>query len=267
MTHRNNVSIRYKGQTIWTDPRLLRVFTLLLMGEMKRVDSSYDLSLKSFYIDFNFESIFLDELELKKVKESIVWINQNAANEGYLLSNNFGQRIASILKLITPNIGNRELSKEVTEVTSIRPETIKELLIQIERLLNEKEPFRTNEHISINSLLGRWESKTIVDALDFDINFNMTDFSPSQKVILQIFQPDNKDYSINVSVPAMDWPTKETVELKLINGNVSLDKGILRITEFDNSKIHKMPIIRLDSGLLETYLFKTRIIFENTNAR
>lgn len=266
MTHRNNVPIRYKGQTIWTNSRLLRVFTLLLMGEMKRVDSSYDLILKSFFIDFNFESIFHDELELKKVKESLERIN-NAVNKDYLISNNLGQRIASILKLITPNIGNRELSKEVTEVTSIRPETIKELLIQIERLLNAEEPFRTDEQVSINHLLGRWESKTIVDALDFDINFNMTDFSPSQKVILQIFHADNKSYSINVSIPAMDWSTNKTVELKLINGNVLLDKGILRIIEFDNSKIYKMPIIRVDSGLLEAYLFKTRIIFENINAR
>jgi hypothetical protein len=140
MTQRNNIPIKYKGQTIWTNSRLLRVFTLLLMGETKRVDSSYDMTLKSSYIDFNFESIFSDELELKKVKESLARIN-NAVNKDYLISNNLGQRIASILKLITPTIGNRELSKEVTRITSIRPEAIKELLIQVERLLNEEEPF------------------------------------------------------------------------------------------------------------------------------
>lgn len=264
MTQRNSISIKYKGQTIWTNSRLLRAFTLLLTGDLKNVDSSYDIVLKPFYIEFNFESIFNDELQLKKVKESIARTN-SLVNKDYLISNNLGQRIASILKVITPNIGNRELSKEVTEVTSIRPEKIKELLIQIERLLNEEEIFTTDEHVSMNYLLGKWESKNIVDALDFDINFNMTDFSPSQKVFLRTFFSDNKSYSINVSVPVMDGLTNKTLELKLIDGNLLLDKGILKITEFTDSKTYKIPIIRADNGQLETYLFKTKIIFEKVN--
>jgi hypothetical protein len=129
----------------------------------------------------------------------------------------------------------------------------------------KKNLFRTDEQISINYLLGRWESKTIVDVLDFDISFNMTDFSPSQKVILQILHVDNKSYSINVTVPAMNWSTNKTVELKLINGSLLLEKGILKITDFGDSRIYKMPIISADSGQLETYLFKTRVTFENIN--
>ncbi|MFO0450398.1 MAG: hypothetical protein ACK52I_17340 [Pseudomonadota bacterium] len=264
MTQRNNIPIKYRGQTIWTNSRLLRAFTLLLTGDLKNVDSSYDIVLKPFYIEFDFETIFNDELELRKVKESIARTN-SLVNNDYLVSNNLGQRIGSILKLITPNIGNRELSKEVTEVTSIRPEKIKELLIQIERLLNEEELFTTDEHVSMNYLLGKWESKNIVDALDFDINFNMTDFSPIQKVFLQTFYSDNDKYSINVSVPTMDGSTNKTLELKLIDGNLLLDKGMLKITEFADSKTHKMPIIRADNEQLETYLFKTKIIFEKVN--
>jgi hypothetical protein len=261
MIHRNNVPIRYKEEIIWTNSPLLRVFTLLLMGEM-RAHSSYNLILKSFYIGFTFESIFPDELELKKVKESIQRMNATF-DKDYLISNSLAHRIASILKLITPNIGNRELSKEVAEATSIRPETVKELLIQIERLLNEEYPFRTDEHVYINYLLGRWESRTVVDTLEFGINFNMTDLSPSREVTLQIFRADDKSYSIRVFGTAMDWSTRKSVELKLIDGNASLDKGILTITEFNNARIYKMPIIRVAGALLETYLFKTRIIFEN----
>jgi hypothetical protein len=264
MTQRNNIPIKYKGQTIWTNSRLLRTFTLLLTGDLKNVDSSYVIVLKPFYIEFDFESIFNDELELRKVKESIARTNSLVDND-YLVSNNLGQRIGSILKSITPNIGNRELSKEVTEVTSIRPEKIKELLIQIERLLNEEELFTTDEHVSMNYLLGKWESKNIFDALDFDINFNMTDFSPLQKVFLRTFYSNNDKYSINVSVPAMDGSTNKTLELKLIDGNVLLDKGMLKITEFADSKTYKMPIIRADNEQLETYLFKTKIIFEKVN--
>ena len=156
MTQRNSIPIKYKGQTIWTNSRLLRAFTLLLTGDLKNVDSSYDIVLKPFYIEFNFERIFNDDLQLKKVKESIARTN-SLVNKDYLISDNLGQRIASILKVITPNIGNRELSKEVTEVTSIRPEKIKELLIQIERLLNEEDIFTTDEHVSMNYLLGKWE--------------------------------------------------------------------------------------------------------------
>ena len=264
MTQRNNIPIKFKGQTIWTNSQLLRAFTLLLMGDLKNVDSSYDIDLKPFYIEFNFESIFTDELELKKVKESIARTN-SLVNNDYLSSNILGQRIGSIIKQISPNIGNKELSKLVTEVTSISLEKIKELFIQIERLLNEEELFTTDEHVSMNYLLGRWESKNIVDAIDFDINFNMTDFRPSQKVILRIFQSDNSKYSMSISVPAMDWSTNKTLDLKLIDGNVLLDKGILEITEYANSKKYKMPIIRADNGHLETYLFKTKIIFENVN--
>jgi hypothetical protein len=264
MTQINNIPIKYKGQTIWTNSRLLRAFTLLLIGDLKNVDSSYNIFLKPFYVEFNFESIFNDELELKKLKESIARIN-SLANRDYLISNNLGQRIGSILKLVTPNIGNRELSKEVTEVTSLRPEKIKELLIQIERLLNEEELFITDEHVSMSYLLGKWESKKIVDALDFDINFNMTDFSPSQKVFLQTFYSDNNRYSINVSVPAIDGSTNKPIELKLIDGDVLLDKGMLKIPEFADSKTYKIPIIRADNSQLETYLFKTKIIFEKVN--
>lgn len=265
MIHRNNVPIRYKGEIIWTNSPLIRVFTLLLMGEM-RDHSSYNLILKSFYSSFTFESIFPDELELKKVKESVERMN-NTFDKDYLISNNLAHRIASILRLITPTIGSRELSKEVIEATSISPETVKELLIQIERLLNEEYPFRTDEHVSIKYLLGRWKSKTVVDSLEFGINFNMTDLSPSREVTLQIFHADNNSYSIRVSGTAMDWSANKSVEMKLINGNASLDKGILIITEFKNSTIYKMPIIRVAGGLLETYLFKTLIIFENISAR
>jgi hypothetical protein len=264
MTQSNNIPIKYKGQTIWTNSRLLRAFTLLLTGDLKSVDSSYDIVLKPFYIEFDFETVFNDELELKKVKESIARTN-SLVNKDYLISNNLGQRIGSILRQITPNIGNRELSKEVTEVTSIRPEKIKELLIQIERLLNEEGLFTIDEHVSMSYLLGRWESKHIVDALDFDINFNMTDFSPSQKVFLLIFFNENKSYSINVSVPVMDWSTNKALELKLIDGSLLLDNGMLEITEFVDSKTYKMPVIRADNDQLETYLFKTRIIFEKVN--
>ena len=264
MTQRNNIPIKYKGQTIWTNARLLRAFTLLLLSDLKNVDSSCDLVLKPFYIEFNFESIFSEELELKKVKESIARTNSRV-NEDDLIANHLGQRIGAILKSITPHISNRELSKQVTEVTRIRPGTIRELFIQIERLLNEEEPFRTDEQISIDYLLGRWKSRTIVDALDFDINFNMTDLSPSQEVMLKILRADNNSYSIHVSVPAMDWSTNNTLELQLMEGSVLLDKGMLKITEFADSKTYKMPIIRADIGQLETYLFKTKIIFEKIN--
>ncbi|PZR37590.1 MAG: hypothetical protein DI538_12195 [Azospira oryzae] len=263
MTQRNNIPIKYKGQTIWTNARLLRAFTLLLLGDLKNADSSCDLVLQPFYIEFNFESIFSDELELKKVKESIARTNSRV-NKDDLIANHLGQRIGAILKSITPHISNRELSKQVTEVTRIRPGTIRELFIQIERLLNEEEPFRTDEQISINYLLGRWKSRTIVDALDFDINFNMTDLSPSQEVMLKILRADN-NYSIHISVPAMDWSTNKTLELKLMDGRVVLDRGMLKITESADSKTSKMPIIRADNGQLETYLFKTKIIFDKVS--
>lgn len=233
---------------------------------MKRVDPSFGLFLNSFAGAFTFESVFPDDVALKKVKDSIERIN-NEVNKDYLISNNLGQRIASILKLITPDISHKELSKAVTEVTRIRPASIQELLMQIERLLNQEEPFKTDEHVSIDYLLGRWESTHIIDALDFDINFNMTDFSPSQKVILDIFQAADQHCSIHVSVPVIDWTTHKSVDLKLIDGHGLLDKGMLRISEFDHSKVYKMPILQVDSGQLETYLFKTRIFFEKINAR
>lgn len=234
MTQRNNIPIKYKGQTIWTNAQLLRVFTLLLLGDLKNADSSCDLVLKPFYIEFNFESIFSDELELKKVKESIARTN-SGVNKDDLIANQLGQRIGAILKSITPQISNRELSKQVTEVTRIRPGAISELFIQIERLLNEEEPFRTDEQISIDYLLGRWKSRT------------------------------NNSYSIHISVPAMDWSANKTLELKLMDGRVLLDKGMLKITEFADSNTYKMPIIRADNGQLETYLFKTKIIFEKVS--
>lgn len=261
MAYRNNLPIRYKGQTLWTNARLLRVFTLLLMDEMNRADPSNVLVLKPSYLDFDFETIFYDELELKKVKESIGRINDDISKD-YFISSSLVQKITSILKSITPSIGNRELSKEVTQVTSIRPETMKELLAQIERLLNEEEPFKTDKNVSIDYLVGRWESKTIAEALDFDINFNMTDFNPSQNVNLQILHDGNRGYSISIATPAIDCSTGKIVELKLINGNVLLDNGVLRITETGDSKVYKMPVIRVDNGQFETYLFKTRIIFE-----
>lgn len=267
MTQANNIPLKYKGQTIWTNSRLLRIFTLLLTGETRIDNPSSGFILKSFYIEFNFERIFQDERQLKNVKELIERINKKTDNKDFLILNNLGQRIASILKSITPNISNNELSNEITDLTSIRPDTIKELFIQIQRLLNEEEIFKTEENISINSVLGRWESKTIFDNLEFDINFNMTDFSPSQKVNLLVSQTNNENYSIIVSIPALAWSTNKTVELKLINGNVLLDKGVLKITEADKSKAYKIPITRADSGLLETYLFKTKIIFEKINAR
>lgn len=261
MNQRNNLPVKYKARAIWTNARLLRSVTLLLMGDLRRVDSSCNIILKPYYIDFDFESIFHDELDLERVKASIARMNGLEYND-LLVSNNLGHLIGSILKSITPDITNKELSKEVTEITNIRPEAIKELLVQIGNLLNDEEPFTTDKHVSMNYLLGEWESKNIVDALDFDINFNMTDFSPLQKVILRISHGVNDGYLINVSVPAMDWTKDETLELKLIDGSVLLDKGMLEITDFVDSRTHRMPIIRADNGQLESYLYKTKIIFE-----
>lgn len=238
----------------------ISILKKLLVEHLETDDSEVYSDFKSklnWNIDLNFGEFISSESDIEIFKIGLEKLKLSLSKTiTDFNSNDFAHKIYGLLK---SSSDKKEFSDFIMKIPDGKGNEFMELVNTCIKMLNNEPIFETLKNLTLTQLTGEWKSIKSDDIPDYDINFNMTDFSPSYSEIKILFTEDS---NCTIKIPGRDYTNPKTTELTIISGNCEIKKGVLFITKKEWTK--KVPVLNMVGDELKTNLFKTNITFKRT---
>lgn len=211
----------------------------------------------SWSIDLNFGEFISSESDLEIFKLGLEKLKNSLSKTiTDFNSNDFAHKIYGLLK---SSSDKKEFSDFIIKIPDGRGSEFMELVNTCIKMLNNEPVFETLKNLDLTQLIGEWKSIKSDDTPDYDINFNMTDYSPAYSEIkILITQNSN----CKIKIPARDYTNPKITEITIISGDCEINDGVLLIKQKELTK--KIPVLNLKEEELKMNLFKTNITFKRT---
>ena len=250
----NNRQVKYKKETIWINQQVLTLLKLLVLAEINNSNSNISKKITeqlNHSIEWDLDNVFTSNDEKLFIRYFNVVKSRLTINSKYYSTNEFAHKL---YPLINQDFNKKESSKLLTNLSNDKGEQILKIISKILNLSQGKLMFDTVEVLSINELIGVWESIKLDEIPDYGLNFNMTDLSPNYNEIRILIDTNNY---ISIEIQVRDYTNPKISEFSLITGKCDTNNGHIIISKKDWFK--KIPILMFDSNILELYLFRTNI--------
>ncbi len=211
----------------------------------------------SWGIDLDFGEFISSESDLEIFKLGLEKLKNSLSKTiTDFNSNDFAHKIYGLLK---SSSDKKEFSDFIIKIPDGRGSEFMELVSTCIKMLNNEPVFETLKKLDLAQLIGEWTSIKSDDTPDYDINFNMTDYSPAySKIKILITQNSNCE----IKIPARDYTNPKITEITIISGDCEINEGFLLIKQKELTK--KIPVLSLEEEELKMNLFKTNITFKRT---
>ena len=257
-----NSPIIYKSERIWSSMDFISILKKLLVEHLGTDNSEVQSNFKStlsWSIDLNFGEFISSESDLEIFKLGLEKLKNSLSKTiTDFNSNDFAHKIYGLLK---SSSDKKEFSDFIIKIPDGRGSEFMELISTCIKMLNNEPVFETLKNLDLTQLIGQWISIKSDDTPDYDINFNMTDFSPSYSEIKILFTEDS---NCRIKIPARDYTNPKATELIIIDGDCEIKEGTIFITQKEWTK--KIPVLNIVDEELKVNLFKTNITFKKRHA-
>lgn len=258
----NSALVKHGDFRVYIPDNVLLGVKLLLIDKLSKPSS--DITLLNYLISeltsnniFDIDKIDSELISLNLLQETLDSIYKRIEQEGaYYKSNEF---IHEVYKTLNNTLDRKTCIKAIAVLSDRFDKTILDQLSKVVRVSFKIKPFKTISDLSLNNIIGSWISINIESTPDYEINWNMTDYTVSHSMMkLEITQNN-----FSVIVPALDYSIKSECLLSLITGNLSINKGNLIIE--GNNVIREIPVLEQNDDILKLYVFKTIVKFQKSN--
>ena len=266
----NNSRITCKEQVIWTNPGLRDLVLLLLMQENalpqyhpeNRVLHDYLLKNLSVFYDTELDTILADVAIADQLEKMLLRIADTISQSTKKSRSEWRQQLIGVFLRNNPAIDKKKAGRTLQQLPDMADPAVTTLLRQLIRMLRGQYLFETVTDTTITQLCGIWQSVTVKDTPQYDINFNMLDdISPQKEPIRLSVHPVDDLFSILVEIPVYNWATRKTDTLDRITGIVTVEEGVLLVS-YSGGHVSRIPVLKMGSNYFETFLFRTHIRFE-----
>ncbi len=256
----NNSPIIYKSERIWSSMNFISILKKLLVEHLETDNSEVQSNFKSklnWSIDLNFEEFISSESDLEIFKLGLEKLKCSLSKTiTDFNSNDFAHKIYGLLK---SSSDKKEFSDFIMKIPDGTGSKFMELVSTCIKMLNNEPIFETLKKLTLTQLIGEWISIKSDDIPDYDINFNMTDYSVTYSGIKILI---TQNLNCEIKIPVRDYTNPQITEITIISGDCEMNEGILFIKRKESTK--KIPVLNLEEEELKMNIFKTNITFKRT---
>ncbi|TWV99809.1 hypothetical protein [Chitinophaga pinensis] len=266
----NSSRITFKDQVIWTSSGCRDLVLLLLLQESALpqyhpeggILQHYLLKNLSVFYDTELDTILSGTTVADQLEKMLSHIDETIGQSTKKSRDDWWQQLVGIYLRNNPGIDKKKAGRALQELPDIGDPAVTTLLRQLRRLIKGEYIFDTVTDLTIAQLCGTWQSVSVKDTPQYDINFNMLDdISPQNEPIRLSVQASADTFTILVEIPVYNWAARQSDTLDWLVGTTTVKDGCLHVSYADG-RIYNIPILKMELHRFETFLFRTHIIFE-----
>jgi len=233
---------------------LKKLLLLNLYFDNSKVKSNFENKLSS-HIHLDFEELIDNEFDLDDLKLGLIKLRNSLLETTDEFNSNEFAKV--LYRLMESSADKKYFLGFISKIPDDKGCKLMELIDNCIKLLNNESIFDTQKNIFYSQLIGEWISIKSDDYPDYDINFNMTDYSPSYSEIKITF---NQDTTCNILIPARDYKNPEIKEIEIVSGYCEINEGTIFIKQ--RHMTSQMPVLIMEESELKINFFKTNITFK-----